>query len=108
MGPLRQIEDTYWPIYVYDVLCELQMQTTHVSYKEALREAIQRRNTGVYRRFLQNRQEWNQFVQTLHTDMKRTYGMHVGIAEAVAEACNEKDYLEKGGIHTIGACVPSI
>lgn len=91
MGAISHIEDTYWPIYVYDVLCELQTQGELVSYTEALREAIHRRNTGLYRRFLQNRQDWNQFVHRIHADLKQINGGSVGIAEAVAEACKEKD-----------------
>lgn len=86
-----QIEDTYWPTYILDVLSELRLGGVSVTYKDALADAIRRRNNGEYANFVQLRQDWNQYVQRIHTDMRRTYGPNVGIAEAVAEACRERD-----------------
>lgn len=88
----KHIEYTYWATYVYDVKTEIRMKTNQdITMKEALAEAIHRRNTGVYYNFLQERQKWNLYVQNIHQDMRKTYRGRVGIAEAVAEACKETD-----------------
>ncbi len=86
-----QIEDTYWPTYILDIYSELKWGGQSVTFKDAFSEAIRRRNNGQYAEFVQDRQNWNQFVQGIHADMRRTYGTNVGIAEAVAEACRERD-----------------
>ncbi len=88
----HQIEDTYWPTYILDVFSELRLSGLSVTYKDALAEAIRRRNNGEYAGFVQLRQDWNHYVQTIHADMRRTFGTNVGIAEAVAEACRERDH----------------
>lgn len=86
-----QIEDTYWPTYILDIFSELQLSGLSITFKDALAESIRRRNNGEYSAFVRVRQEWNQYVQTIHADMRRTFGTNVGIAEAVAEACRERD-----------------
>lgn len=92
--PIARIEDVYWPTYVKEVHEELTRNPTRtekVMYKEALSEAIRRRTSGQYRLTILHRDQWNLYVRTILEDMRKTYGPNVSFAEAVAEACTQKD-----------------